>query len=89
MIIHCLFGIRKGASDCFPELLVAWDEYQVENNVDGWDEECQKALKTVGDEVERFTYIDFDVKDAQLEKQIFGTAIPGVVRSSKTKKKRR
>ena len=91
MVIHCLFLIRRGPPEsiCYPELLVAWDEHQVRENADGWDEDCSKALKEIDDEVERFAYVDLDVKDAQLEKQIFGTAISAVVRSPKTKKKRR
>lgn len=91
MVIHCLFLIRRGlpGSDCFPELLVAWDEHQVDENASGWDEECRAALAAVGDEIERSTYVDLEVKDIQLEKQIFGTAIPVIVHSSRTKRKRR
>ena len=80
MVIHCLFGMQNSASS--PELLVAWDEDQVRNDPEGWEEDCQELLAAAGDEYERHAYIDVQVVGVKLAEQVWGSRILGSVRPS-------
>jgi len=51
MQIHTLWGERKGFEGGFPELMVAWSEYQIEDNPEGFDEACAAEAATWGDEL--------------------------------------
>ncbi len=45
MIIHILFGQRKEQYEgqYAPEVLVAWDEFCIDENPDGWTKATEKA----------------------------------------------
>lgn len=67
MILKCLFIIRKShMADCnpncpMPELLVAWDEYTIDENGEGWLEECEEQLKACKTDVEVSRVIEVEV----------------------------
>lgn len=44
MQIEALFIIRASDPNSPPELLTAWDEYSVDENTVGWEEDRRKAL---------------------------------------------
>lgn len=45
----------------FPELLVAWDEYGIDENYEGWREACDDALAACGDDVAQWRIIPLRV----------------------------
>lgn len=49
MEIKCLFGMRVDCTE--PELMVAWDEYCVDSNYEGFEEACENAKKSWGKEL--------------------------------------
>lgn len=49
--IHTLWGMRKGFEDEFPELMVAWDEYAVDNHPEGFAAEKQEAIDSWEDDL--------------------------------------
>jgi len=51
MDIYTLWGIRRGFENDAPELMVAWDEYGVENNNDGYEAAKAKEIALWGDEL--------------------------------------
>lgn len=61
MEIQTLWVMRKGADN--PEILEAWDEYEVEENPEGFREACKRALEAVGEDVEtRYVTIKLGVE---------------------------
>lgn len=58
--IHTLWGTRKGYENDAPELMVAWDEYAVAANPDGFVFACQAERDAWGDDLvaERAILID-------------------------------
>lgn len=67
MKIICLFITRSYEPDN-PELLVAWDEYSIDNNLKGFDEECDKALKAVGNDILNKAYVTVKVDEDSIMK---------------------
>jgi len=66
MKIHCLFVVREHSG---PELLEAWDEYSVNENVEGWNESCQHHLNKVKESgLMSHTFLDIEVDDNELGK---------------------
>lgn len=63
MMILSLWARRRGEDS--PELLVAWDEYSVEQNREGFDEECREALRGMGEDLiqERELHIHVPMAD--------------------------
>jgi len=76
MLLKCLFIIRKThLAECnpacpIPELLIAWDEYSIDENREGWDEECCDALSACGDDVEVSRVIEVEVDVAKVRGQL-------------------
>lgn len=58
--IHTLWGTRKGYENDVPELMVAWDEYAVDANPNGFVLACQTERDAWGSDLvaERFIMID-------------------------------
>ncbi len=77
MIINCLFIVRD--KKCGPELLVAWDEFSVDDNFEGWEEDCQKALASLQGEYTNQAYVDIQVQDSDLEEKLYGSELQGKV----------
>lgn len=78
MDIASLWIKRKGYEDVAPELLVAWDEYSIEENWDGWASACHDALKACGDEVLDKRFINLSVQQSQIEAIFMRGTIPVV-----------
>lgn len=79
MRLTCLFITRPYSPDN-PELLVAWDEYSIDNNNEGFTEECDKALKAVGDDILNKAYVTVNVdEDAILKILLPSGTIEGVI----------
>lgn len=47
MQIYTVWATRKYASD-EPELLTAWDEYSVDGNPEGFEEDVKKSIDSLG-----------------------------------------
>lgn len=75
MKIQCLFIVRDERTG--PELLVAWDEYTIYENAEGWHEECTEALADL--QYLRHAYIDIEVDESELTKKLMGSTITGKV----------
>jgi hypothetical protein len=65
MKIIALFGIRAYAPD-LPELLVAWDEYSVDENGAGWEDAKAEATAEIGDELLTHAVIKIDVDEVSI-----------------------
>lgn len=81
MKIQCLFVIRDrhhGLPGC-PELLEAWDEYSIDENVEGWHEACTKALAALEGEYLKHAYVDIEVDIDDITDKIMGSTISGKV----------
>jgi len=66
-VIYTLWIKRYYAMDDPPELLVAWDEYSVDENPIGFDSECDKALASVGSDLGERRYIKIQVSRPAIE----------------------
>jgi len=78
-VVRGLWVTRKSidAGHHPPELLVAWDEWTIDENQEGWAAECQAALEAVGDDLAAYRYIDFRF-DGEDVAAPFETATVGV-----------
>lgn len=65
--VHSLWITRKSSPESYPELLVAWDEYGIEENFSGWEEACSAALAACGDDVAEARYITLRVPHRSIE----------------------
>lgn len=63
MLIHCLFALS--ALGDVPELIVAWDQYKVEEQPQGFREACDEALGLYDGEPPH-EYIDVEIDEAVL-----------------------
>ena len=63
MILKCLFIIRKSDAHCSPppELLVAWDEFTIEENPEGFERAWKRELQACQPDVESFRLVDVEV----------------------------
>ena len=72
MLILATFANRKYDPENSTELVVAWDEFCVEGNPDGYDEERDKALASWGDDLLRWVEVEIEVPMAEIEKALNG-----------------
>jgi hypothetical protein len=56
-----------------PELLVAWDEYTIDENFEGWHSACMAALSAMGGDLDQHRYITLRVPEDVLEEAFFRT----------------
>lgn len=77
MKVHILFGQRKESyeGEHAPEVLAAWDEYSVEENPEGFDQDVALCLKEVGDSMAATRVIKIDVDQARIRALLVGTPI--------------
>jgi hypothetical protein len=62
MIVQSLWITRKSdPPGMLPEMIEAWDELSIDENREGYEEACVKALAAVGDDVAEFRYLNFEV----------------------------
>ena len=66
MNIRTMWGQRlvSHPGEFGPELMVAWDEYCVDENWDGWNEACQAETKAWGSDLIERRFIDIYVPDS-------------------------
>lgn len=56
-----------------PEMVNAWDEYSIDEYVEGWLESCQQALAAVGSDLDQFRYITLRVDESVVHDAFFHT----------------
>lgn len=79
MIIHTLWGARHGEST--PELMTAWDEYSVDNNREGFNDDCKRAIKSWGDDLQDHRrYVDVEVSEDAFMAVFNTTLVEGRIR---------
>lgn len=78
MIIHTLWGLRKGKFT--PELMVAWDEFSVDNYQEGFAEDCEKVIASWGSDLVEKRYIDIHVHDDLLMRTFNPVELKGEIR---------
>lgn len=73
--IVSLWATRKSIDAGFhpPELLLAWDEWSIDENAEQWFGDCQKALKAMGDDLDQYRYITIKVSDSVFDRAFFAT----------------
>jgi len=61
--IFTLWGQRKVSypGEVGPELMVAWDEFCMDANSEGFDKVCAEEIKSWGDDLEAHRYITLQV----------------------------
>lgn len=57
--------IRRPDSE-IPELVAAWDGYSIEENYEGWEKACQRALDEVKGDLAAFRYLNISVSERVL-----------------------
>ena len=67
MDIATLWIKRKGGEDSAPELIVAWDEYSIEENWEGWVAACKKELDAIGDDVAAKRFLNLKVNGGTID----------------------
>lgn len=64
MRLMALFGLRKGFEDEMPELVLCWDEYCIDENLEGWDKARQEVEKS--GEWAKLLLVDIGVNEHKL-----------------------
>ena len=79
MLIHTLWFWRKNEDG--PELLEAWDEYAIDENWEGWQAACAKALDSVKSDISSlgYRYIDLRVNGDLIEEAFYANEIAAKV----------
>lgn len=72
-----LWGWRK--SEDTPELMEVWDYFSVDGNREGWQEACEKAIASWGDDLYAHRYIDINVSLAKIRDAFFVARLDGDV----------
>jgi hypothetical protein len=62
------------------ELMVAWDEYCVDENREGFEEECEKAKKSWGSDLHQWREIDIEVDEKELRAKFRTGTLEGTIR---------
>jgi len=65
--IATLWVSRKSCPGDPPEMVAAWDEWCIEGNWEGWAEACDKALASLGDDLDQHRYFSIRVPFDQIE----------------------
>lgn len=78
MRITCLFGQRKSQPEAI-ELMTAWDEYCIDNNPEGFEEDCERAKKSWGDELLQWRLVDLATSSTDLEKLFTTPTLEGKI----------
>ena len=65
MRLVCVFALRKGIEDT-PELLLAWDEFCIEENPEGFDEQRERVIRECGDDLAAVGDISVEVDMGQI-----------------------
>ena len=67
MTIETFWALRKGERT--PELLTAWDEFTIDQNPQGWEDDKRRGAEAIGDDAAGFRSITLvvlasDIADA-------------------------
>ena len=75
MKLYVLFGQRKESYDGehAPELLLAWDEYSVEENGEGWERELEEMKKVHGASMTAMRVINIEVDQGRIRALLIKT----------------
>jgi hypothetical protein len=78
--IRTLWITRKSIDGGFhpPELVQGWDEWSIDENIDGWQGACKDALDAVGPDLAAHRYVDILVDGDDLA----AAFEPSVIRAS-------
>jgi hypothetical protein len=68
MNVATLWIKRKDFEDDAPELVVAWDEYCIEENWTGWRDNCARVLADIGDQVAAFRFINIQIASEEIQR---------------------
>ena len=79
MILHTLWGARHDEST--PELMVAWDEYSVDTNYEGFREDCERAIASWGADLSEKRALDININEDLLMEAFAETHIDGTISS--------
>ena len=82
MKLTCLFGTRKGMYEA-PELMVAWDEYCLDANPEGFEEECENAKKSWGNDLGQWRIVEIEISQEKLEEHFAEPTLEGEVEAPK------
>lgn len=66
--VYTLWATRKSEPRGFPELLVAWDEYMRDENLEGFNANCRDALDAMASDLNEFRYMTLWVSDSDIER---------------------
>lgn len=66
MRITVLLGLRRSEPSAAPEVMAAWDEYCIDSNPEGFEEECENAKKLWGDDLLDHRLVDIKVSEREL-----------------------
>ena len=64
MKIKCLFGMRSNGYGI--ELMVAWDEYCIDENSEGFEEDCKKAKASWGTDLLTTRFVEIQINGGTL-----------------------
>ena len=65
MRITCLFGQRKSQPESI-ELMVAWDEYCIDNYPEGFEADCKKAKESWGSDLLQWRLVELKTSSTDL-----------------------
>jgi hypothetical protein len=80
MRIVCMFGARKSSVDDnepIIELMVAWDEYCIDENPEGFEEDCEKAKKSWGNDLAAYRMVDININEKELRERFKNGQLEG------------
>lgn len=82
MLIKSLWAWRKNEDS--PELLLAWDEFSVDENFDGWQNECRTALDSMKSDISDlgYRYLDLRVDASAIEECFYTNEVEAKVEKS-------
>jgi hypothetical protein len=77
MDLHILFIQRKEdyAEQYAPEALVVWDEHSLDENPEGFEDACKKAIADVGNELWASKVVRIRVDGNKIRKLLVGTPV--------------
>lgn len=77
--IRTLWGVRKGFTAEYAELMVAWDEASVDNWEEGFEEACAKEIASWADDLQESRYITITVDREAIEAAFSEATVAGRV----------
>jgi len=78
MIVRTMWGVRHGYNN--PELMVAWDELCVDENPEGFDDDCERSRKSWGEDLKAERFIDIVVDVQQINEHFRSKNVVGAVK---------